>query len=242
MPVDYYATIAGVPVAIEESERPVPSACNTRDDCWDPDLNLGVRVRKGSTTGSVCGMGFHIVIGGDEQFLTAGHCGYSGANCWYHTNLPGTSANPGRIGCELGTLYTASTSQDAMRVQMNDIRASDVMYTSRRVIDTTRYPYVNDLICGDLVNSNIVDCGYVYDSYVTYSFDASFGVGTYTVAGAAVNDVSSVAGGDSGSPWYFPGTSGIGSAVGIQSAKVGSSDAYFARIGDVLGGFNASLY
>jgi hypothetical protein len=58
----------------------------------------GIVIRKGSTGGDRCTMGFHVVAGSDVQFVTAGHCGYSGSNNWYHQSY-------GYVGSEQATLY-----------------------------------------------------------------------------------------------------------------------------------------
>lgn len=57
------------------SEPVIESVCPHRAHCWSP-------MRSGLS---------------DEQFLTAGHCGYSGSNQWDHFDF-------GYVGTELGAM------------------------------------------------------------------------------------------------------------------------------------------
>lgn len=81
--VEEVSVAIGVPVFIGIGERPEESACTNRENCYSP-MRAGIVIRRGSTSEKICTMAFHVQVGTDEQFVTAGHCGYSGSNSWYH--------------------------------------------------------------------------------------------------------------------------------------------------------------
>src|SRR5699024_5359405 len=64
----------GVAVDLRAGLPAIPQACTDREHCTSP-MKAGNVTRRGSTTGGRCTMGFHVRIGTDEQFITAGHCG-----------------------------------------------------------------------------------------------------------------------------------------------------------------------
>lgn len=73
----------GVPVQAEPGAPDYDTVCTDRDHCHTP-MRGGIVIRNDTDTGGgTCTMAFHIRIGSDEQFLTAGHCGcaYSPIDC-----------------------------------------------------------------------------------------------------------------------------------------------------------------
>lgn len=213
----------GVPVEFGLDNSGVEAVCNGPDNCHTP-MRAGIRIRQGSTSGSICTMAFHITKNGDEQFLTAGHCGYSGSNNWYHQSY-------GLIGSEQATLYVPN-GKDAMRVQMPDSQASRLLYLSVRVIDSARNPILGEMACATLGNSNRIDCGYVSNINTAWTGDAC----GCTIVGADVNDIA-IIGGDSGSP-IVAGSGSSAPAIGI----VNRTDGRFAKMQDVIASFGFALY
>lgn len=215
-----------VAVRVQPAEDGAEAACTDRDHCTIP-MKAGIRIRKGSQYSEyVCTMNYHIVIGANEQFLTAGHCGYSGSNDWYHI---GYGAN--KVGSELGTLYQED-GQDAMRVEMPDAQADDQIYGVSSNIVGWRNPVQGEAICASLGKSNAVDCGTVNDDYLSW-ISSTCGC---TVWGADANGIA-IIGGDSGSP-ISVGEIGLAAvAVGL----VNTLDGHFARIDDVVDAFGAQL-
>ncbi len=124
----------GVPVGVAEGPPDRDVVCTDRDHCYSP-YKAGDIIRAGSaTSGNTCTMGFHIVIGGDKQCLTAGHCGciYTSTN-WYHTGN-------GLVGGENGTLVGAATPVDIMKIQMPDTQASALVFGTTGDMDAPRIP------------------------------------------------------------------------------------------------------
>jgi len=79
------ASLLGVPVSVVADAVTSPSdvACTTRSNCSDP-YKAGVLIREGSVSGEPpCTLAFPIVVSGDIQVVTAGHCGHYGTQ-WYH--------------------------------------------------------------------------------------------------------------------------------------------------------------
>lgn len=71
--------ITGVSYTIIYTEPGTDSVCDDfPDDCADPVMG-GIAIKKGSTGGSPCTLGFMVKDGSDTQILTAGHCGYTGS-------------------------------------------------------------------------------------------------------------------------------------------------------------------
>ena len=113
----------GVPVRFQSGVADQDAACTSRTNCTSP-MRGGIEIRKGSSSGSYfCTMSFHVMNGGDGQFLTAGHCGYAGSNNWYHSGY-GSSL----IGAEQSSLYLYGT--DAMRVSLVAYQDSNRVYTN----------------------------------------------------------------------------------------------------------------
>lgn len=206
-------SVIGVPMFATVGERPLETACTaSRENCHTP-MKGGIIVRKGSTTGLACTMGFQIVSGSDVQFLTAGHCGYSGSNNRYHQGY-------GYVGSEQATLYT-NNGIDVMRVQMSDSQASDSLFGSAASINAVDWPTTGLWVCASLGISNSNSCGNVTDNYTSWTGEAC----GCTIYGAQYT--ISTTDGDSGSPVYdgnLPYT-----AIGIHSGS-----GRFAILKDVL--------
>ena len=223
------AATLGVPVRANVGHAEAPTHCSTRDHCHAP-MKAGINIYKGSTSGSGCTMGFHIVRSGDEQFVTAGHCGYDGSNVWYHPAI----ANA--IGSEVQTLYV-NGGQDIMRVTMaSDSEASDDIYNDGNDIVGSGSPSAGETLCASLgKGSNTVKCGTVNSTWVSYSFTTH---GSYTIWGGDMSYTT--VGGDSGSPVYrrLPGGTGDSArAIGVNSSTGGK----FARLDTSLDDFAASV-
>ncbi len=197
---------------LAEEEPGVDTACTSRDNCFSP-MKAGIKIRKGSTTGVLCTMGFHVLVGSDEQFVTAGHCGYSGSNDWYHVGY-------GKIGAETATQF-GSNGRDAMRVQMNADQDSNRVYNLFDPVTSARNPVQGESICASLGGSNAHRCGSVTSAVTSWTSSTC----NCTVHGADASYTT--IGGDSGSPVF----SSQAVAVGINNTSSGQ----FARLGDVLG-------
>jgi hypothetical protein len=193
--------IVGVPVVAVEGQASEPAAqvCSTRATCYNP-MEAGALIRQSTKT---CTMGFHVTIGGDEQFLSAGHCGYGSSTLWSMTNY-------GVIGSEQGNLF-APYGDDVMKVQMGDSQASEWIYGSTALVGGYRAPIYGEAICASLGVSNFIDCGTVSDDFKGYNISGDWG--TYYVYGGDGSGLA-VGGGDSGSPVYVrSGSQAIGIGV-----------------------------
>lgn len=213
--VENISTMMGVPVFIGIGERPEESACTNRDNCHTP-MKAGIVIRKGSTSsGTKCTMGFHIQVGTDEQFVTSGHCGYSGSNSWYHQSF-------GFVGSELNTQYYEG-GRDIMTVQISDSQDSSMVYNRTTEISAGWVPYDGEGVCASRgVSATAWACGVIQDNFLSWIG----GHCSCTLYGAD----SSIAfiEGDSGSPIVdsiFQNT-----AVGVASTTNG----YFAILADAL--------
>lgn len=207
------ATI-GVPTFVTLGEKAFTTACSNRDNCYSP-MKGGIVIRKGSTSGSRCTMGFHVVSGSDVQFVTAGHCGYSGSNYWYHQGY-------GYIGSEQATLY-GNNGIDIMRVQMSNSQASESLYDSAAAINAVDWPTTGMWVCASLGVSNSWSCGTVSDNYTSWTDDKCIGCVIY-----GGDTTHSTIGGDSGAP-LVDGNLPY-SAIGVMNTASGK----FAIMKDAL--------
>lgn len=225
---DALSRALGVRVILEQRVDAPQDACSTRDSCMSP-MRAGIRIRKGSTTAtSRCTMGFHVVVSSDERFLTAGHCGYSGSDSWYHTGY-------GLVGGELGTLF-APNGRDIMLVQIPDSQASNRIYGSSRKVVGHLWPAVGHVICASGAETNTIDCGTVTDDWTSWISSTS----GFTVWGSSYRDIA-LTNGDSGAPIYYGGPTGTDTwAMGVFAAFSGSSG-WFGRVGDALNAWGASV-
>ncbi|MCL7453319.1 MAG: S1 family peptidase, partial [Anaerolineae bacterium] len=129
-----------LPVFVAVGERPQESACTDRENCTSP-MRGGIVIYHTKSPGVIgqCTMGFHIQVGSDEQFVTAGHCGYSGSNNWYHTGY-------GYVGNERNTQYY-NNGRDIMTVQISDSQDSSILYSGTVAVNATWDPYVGEGLC-----------------------------------------------------------------------------------------------
>lgn len=168
-------------------------------------------------------MGFHIRIGSDEQFVTAGHCGYG----------PRTSSSMtgfGTIGAEAGTRFEPY-GDDVMKVQMADSQASEWICGSTALVCGYRSPIYGEAICTSLGYSKKVDCGTVSDDFKGYHMDGAWG--TYYVYGGDAQGLV-IIGGDSGSPVYVR----VGSQA-IATGVVSTLGHEFGLMHETLPGWGA---
>ena len=203
--------------------------CTTnRDHCHGP-MKAGINIYRGASGSNwPCTMGFHISRSGNEEFVTAGHCGFGTPNTWYHPAFASS------IGSEPGTLYVQG-GQDIMRVSMWDEQASDDIYGDSTNIVGSGTPTTGETLCASLGwGSNVIKCGTVQSSWRSWVSETA----GYTVWGG---DMSySTIPGDSGSPVYrrLPGGSGEDArAIGVNTHQNG----YFARLDMSLDDFLASV-
>jgi len=207
--------VLNVPVFFGISNRPQDTACNNKEDCTGP-MRAGIVIRRGSTTSSdACTMGFHIEVGSDIQFVTAGHCGYSGSNDWYHAGYSGNGGcGTGCVGSELSSQYI-NGGRDIMRVQMPDVEASSELYAGTVAVNTTLDPYVGQALCSSRGFSDPSwKCGAVDDDYLSWTSNTC----NCTMYGA--DSSMTFIGGDSGSPIIDGYDQYI--AIGIQNNSVGN--------------------
>ncbi|MGH2445108.1 MAG: hypothetical protein ACRDGD_03620 [Candidatus Limnocylindria bacterium] len=215
----HLATRLGVPVTVEAASPSVDQVCNSRDNCYSP-MKAGSRIRHGSLNGSICGMSFHISLNGDEQLLTAGHCGYTGSLAWYHQGC-----------CKVGDVkasYYVHGGIDLQRIQMGDSHASDDVYAGPYNITGSRYPSQGEAVCSSRSMSLGIDCGTIRDSYKSWT-SSHCGCIVY----GADHDNISTQPGDSGSPIYVGSTSAV--AIGVHNTSAGD----FARVQDAFPAWGA---
>lgn len=207
----------GIPIFVWVGQPIQNVACTNRDHCTSP-MKAGIRIRRGSVSGAKCTMGFHILVGNDTQFLTAGHCGFS--STYYHIGY-------GSLGITVKTQY-ANNGRDIMTVQVSDTQGSNKIYDGQPLITTTGVPWVGMPVCASAGESNAIKCGSVQDDYLTW-FD-----GLYTIQGG--DSSMTFIGGDSGSPLYgnaYP----LNTAVGIIDTAPGG----FAIVRDALNAWGYSI-
>lgn len=200
--VDAAEARASIPIDVRLTKPEVDSACSSRANCSSP-MRAGIQIRKGSSSGAQCTMGFHIQVGSDEQFLTNGHCGYTGSNNWYHAGF-------GLIGSETSGNYQY-LGVDAMSVQISDSQDSNLVYGTTSAT-SARDPIKNETICKSLGYSTpSIRCGQVTSSAAVYTSSTC----NCQVIGNSTNVTQS--GGDSGSPVK----SGTSTAVGLGTTASG---------------------
>jgi hypothetical protein len=217
----------GVPVAFRVGEPDPDAACVGRDHC-DTPLRAGIRVYRGANppnNEANCTMGFHITRGTDEQWLTAGHCGYTGSNNWFHPSF-------GLVGSELATLFVPN-GIDAMRVQLADAQATNLIYDRPLRVMSDRQPIQGEGICASLGFQDAWDCGTVSTTHTSWISSTR----SCVVWGADADGITIVPG-DSGSPIVNNTLSGSYVAIGI----VNTMDGRFAKADNVIQSFGASLF
>jgi hypothetical protein len=186
-------------------------------------MRAGIRIDN-DTSGNThqCTMGFHVRYAGDEQFLTAGHCGHNRPADWWHVGY-------GFVGNAQATMYEPG-GRDAMRIDLPDGEVSNLIYATASVVGSYRSPMLNEPICSSLGHTNAVDCGTVSATSVSWSSPTC----GCTVWGSSYTGIASE-GGDSGSPMYSVVT-GPDVALGLLA-----NSTKFARASDAIPGLNVSL-
>lgn len=223
----------GIPVDVVLGEPIDLLTCTSRENCADP-MRGGVVIHQGSETGPRCTMAFVIAnSSNDKQFVTAGHCGYSGSNNWYHQGLPGD----GFLGAETATLYPSVL--DMMRVQMPNPQASRRIYGNSFDVTSERNPIPGETVCASLGVTNKVDCGTVGNQ--SQYWDAL--VGKYFIAYTYSGIIAT--GGDSGAPFYTVTGSGniaLGTMAGEACLTPTCSTGWFANLHSALAVWGWHLY
>lgn len=198
-----------VPVMAEPQERPQPEVCTSRSNCMGP-LRAGVEIWR---TGYGCTLGFGVWYGSDKQYLTAAHCGGTGA--WTHSTM--TIGTAQQSAC----IYMGS---DAVRIQAAEGQVSNRIYqtptTYRTVVGSTN-PIVGSMVCVSGMHSS--NCGTTVDDYILHSLCGQ------VVKGAWGNYAAQS--GDSGAPIYQPLAGRQAWAIGIHSG--GDTPEVFSRWQDI---------
>ncbi len=202
-------------------------------------MRIGNMIRRGFLTSTwYCTMGFHITIGTDHQFLTAGHCGYFTPDTWYHKGLQ--PLNGGLVGAELATLY-ADGGKDIMRVQMANSQASELIYGvggNTHVNADWGDAQVGETLCRSGARSDNIDCGTLGARWTSWTSDTANP--DYTVWGGDMNGILLVDG-DSGAPLYreywWSGNPFI-TAIGIMDHEDGG----FAWVKHAIQAWGGHLY
>ena len=217
-------------VPLELSRRPPDSdtVCTTRDNCANP-LRAGTWIHRSGLppVGTLpdCTMGYHIVIGTNEHFTTAGHCGFGGDFDWFNRVL-------GEIGNDGLSLY-GDDGQDIMYVSMNDAQRSQYIYACCLDILGYVFPIQGETLCASLGRTNNIRCGVVQSTWVKYKSDTP-NPDIFVWGG----DLGiSAANGDSGSPIYRLNDSNQARAIGLITTEFGE----FARLDTSLDNWNANV-
>jgi hypothetical protein len=208
----------GIPIFVWVGQPVQNVACTNRDNCTSP-MKAGNAIRKNSVSGERCTMGFHILVGSDTQFLTAGHCGFTIS--WYHTGY-------GYLGNPTYTQY-ANNGRDIMAVQVNNAQGSNKIYGDIPLITMTAVPWVGMPVCASAAVSNAIKCGNIQDDYLTWTD------GLYSGIQGADSSMTFITG-DSGSPIY-QNVSPWKTAVGIVDGAGGE----FAIVRDALNAWGFSI-
>jgi hypothetical protein len=223
----------GVDVAVIHAGPPVELVCNHPDNCYNP-MKAGTRIRKGSTGGTICTMGFHIIkpSNGDRELLTAGHCGYSGSNNWYHTYY-------GFVGAEEATQYYEG-GRDVMRVEIPNSQISNDIYEWAADVEGSGNPIAGEFICTRLGKTNAGDCGNV--EFASTSWGPSGTACGCKLYGASAVGLGLATTGDSGSPIFRNPYTDAAIGVGILNIGLDSGSVGFARLRDSLEFWGFGVY
>ncbi len=226
----------GVRVVVTAGEPSQDATCTDRDHCSSP-LKAGDVIRNGSSSSTgTCTMSWHILVGSDKQFMTAGHCGraYLPSVNWYHKGY-------GLIGSDQSNLEDLSSrKKDEMRVQMPDAQASALVYGVPAVqqIVAAALPVVGMAVCGSLGISNTIRCGTVTSTWTSWtSSDCN---PACTVWGGATSGITLIPG-DSGSPMYQIISNGGDAKYIVPIGVLDTAGGLFARVVDPLDDWGASI-
>lgn len=220
-----------VAVSVEAGEPDFDAACTSRDDCANP-MMAGIRIYKGVIdTYPECTMGFHVAIGTDESFVTAGHCSYNDSREWLHPAV-------GRVGSDLYTLL-GPEGQDIELVSMYDAQRSDdiyrpgITYGSDDIISMTT-PSVGMAVVTSLGYTNKNITGTVTSIWTSWYTSA----GNFKVWGGDTS-FSEIVPGNSGSPIYhLVGSGSQARAIGVLDTRGG----LFARLDTSLWRWGAVVF
>ncbi|HEX2766720.1 MAG TPA: hypothetical protein VHR55_08825 [Candidatus Limnocylindria bacterium] len=226
--VDDIERMAGVPVQVLGSDPVSETACNDREHCTSPE-RAGIVIHRGSPTSTAkCTMAFHVRYGSDEQFVTAGHCGYGSSQSWYHQGLPSYAMAP-----RASLLFGGGI--DMRRINLLDSQASAIIYPNTYPVGGWRWPLVGENVFVSAGVSDRVVENIVQDDYLTWTSPSCGCV----VSGAKMTSTPGGASGDSGSPVFIIGLNKT-YAIGTGSGTLGSSD-IFARMGDAVNRWGITL-
>lgn len=116
--------ITSVSFTVIYTEPATESECGEfPDDCVNPMMG-GIAIKKGSTSGPACTLGFMVEDGSDTQALTSGHCGWSGSTLWFHDGYGSSN-----FGYEVDDDAYEDIGRDGMLVQIPESQGSnDVAY------------------------------------------------------------------------------------------------------------------
>ena len=174
-------------------------------------------------------MAFHVRYGSDEQFVTAGHCGWGHMNLnWYHTGL-----NYAMVPQSNAMYYGGF---DMMRVNLLDSQASSSIYGESYPVKGWWWPvdWMYDYVSAgysDRIVRNVVT-----STYVSWHSDTC---GCW-VHGAQSTSTPGGSPGDSGSPVYAWNGSSGNYALGVAVTNIGGYD-QFALIGDAINYWGITL-
>ncbi len=212
------AALAGAlraPVAVQAaSADAVDTACTDRDHCVAP-VKAGIRLYQGAIDDyNECTYGWPVktIIGGDGQFVTAGHCGYAGSNTWLHPGAPGTHV----LGSEQATAYRNNGS-DVMRVSMLDSNLGYGILSESRTVAGESFATPGMPVYDSRGRSGTLDGGVVKSIDVRWYSN----VGGYYVYGGSTTGITQIYG-DSGSPLYYRASSTDAWVIGIVNQSNGN--------------------
>ncbi|TAJ99686.1 MAG: hypothetical protein EPO36_11560 [Chloroflexota bacterium] len=223
----------GMSVTLVPRVAPRDTTCQDRDHCEFP-LVPGIRIAKGDTSVDDCTIGMHVYsdVTDDVSFVTAGHCGYSGGNSWYHEGYHGSGGR--KVGTEIvgGSLLAGGF--DIMVVSMEDNEATTLVYSptdGRRMFGfkDDEYGFENTIVWTSRGHSDVVQQGIVTDADDSWVSDKG---GNVTVFG--LDTTLSSLPGDSGSPVWAQ-TATTRTAVGILNNSLGNVtliDSCYERLGN----------
>lgn len=240
---DAAVTRIGEDVGVTISARPsLPiqlTHCSSRDHCHGP-MKSGTVIREQSATtpSEKCSMGFHVRWGSfDEQFLTAGHCGFVGWPEWFMLDF-------GLIGPEEDiSEYLVADGIDVMTVDFpaaNEDEVSDDIYNATSNIIGKRDPIVGETVCVSLAITRVVDCGTMWVFSFSYT-DPNTGLRHWGSKATGILGHP----GDSGSPVYATEDGGQATAIGIYFGAQNSGGeptiALFVKVNLALSRYGVNL-
>jgi hypothetical protein len=215
-------TALGAPVTVQAAASDdFDTSCTDRDHCVAP-VKAGIRLYQGAIDNyNECTLGWPVVTisGGDGQFVTSGHCGYTGSNSWLHPGAPGNHV----LGTEQATAY-GNNGHDAMRVSMVDSNLGYGIYGESRTVKGESSGTPGMTVCDSRGHANVIDCGTVSSIDVRWYSNT----GGYYVYGGSTTGIAQI-GGDSGSPLYYRYNSTDAWVIGI----VDTSNANFTLSQDI---------